>query len=367
MEESPIPTVQPQPRSNLDPKIDLTRNDMVSVIMGHSFVRNLGLDIADTISKNWGLTSKEKELRCEDIGINPFLHGVKGANIDSFEELILKSKKLNPSIIIIDLGSNDLCYLSCKPTELARKMVAKAKELYNIYRDLGLVVLCHITQKLYMWEGKGDKDINLFNTHAVRYNEKITELVRHEIGLMKWTHRGVFHISDKHTGDGTHLNTKEGKSKYKHSIINLLRSSKKEWILRRGETAREAVNRRNRQKKRKEWARLERRAMEAEEQQSGETSPYYSCQDNTYHPWSNFTEDYEQYYSDPSPTYNDSYQSNINYNYNLPPISYSYQDSYHEQCQPTVPSYYDYGNQHYDYRNQYYVQPFDSCGYYSYY
>jgi lysophospholipase L1-like esterase len=292
------------------PKIDLTRERSTTVIMGHSFIRNLNLELADFMSKNWGLYSREYLLKCDDIEVKPFLYGIKGATIEHMGQLIEKSRKMKPSVIILDLGSNDLCWNSCLPTKLASSMVETAQSLFNVYHDLELVALCHITQKLYMWEGKGDKSITSFNQQAVTYNEKITELVRQDVRLMKWTHRGVFNITKEITSDGTHLNTPQGSYKYYSSICNLLRCSKKELILRRNETAQEACNRRTQQKKRKERARMARREAEHQEQIAGEM---YNFQQP----------DHEQYAIQHNPYY---YENKLSANQDTP---YAYQDKYY--------------------------------------
>jgi lysophospholipase L1-like esterase len=286
---SQIDTIVNKFDRTIDPKIDLSRERSTAVIIGHSFVRNLNLEIADFLSKNWGLYSRQYLLKCDDIEVNPYLYGIKGATLDHIDELVAQTKKLHPSVLILEIGSNDLSWNSCKPVALAHRVIETAQSLFSKYNELELITICHITQKLYMWPGKGDKKIDIFNRDAVIYNEKITELVRPNIGMMKWTHRGVFNITEEHTLDGTHLNTEEGSYKYYSSICNLLRCSKKEMIMRRTETAEEAVNRRTRQKKRKEMARQQRREEEKWQNNSGEmylTNYYHDEQyppENCYH------------------------------------------------------------------------------------
>jgi lysophospholipase L1-like esterase len=244
-------------------RMDITNPPIDTLLMGHSFINNLDNDIKRHLKRN-KRSSKARVMDCEDINVTPHFNGLSGATMKRFDELIVKPETLNPKIIILEMGSNDLCWESCQPTKLAETMVNKAASLFNVYSNLELIAICHITQKLSI--SKGDKKVEKFNTQAVVYNEKLTELVRNEIGLIKWTHRGVAHMSDELTNDGTHLNTGEGAYKYFSSLCNAIKSTKREWLLRINETAQQAVNRRNRRKREKEKARRERRKEEWREE-----------------------------------------------------------------------------------------------------
>jgi hypothetical protein len=113
-------------------------------LIGHSFVKRLreklawmGYDVCWEIAE---------ALKLEEI--TPFLNGKSGAKITSLKKLSTQTISDFPNIIMIDLGSNDLCFRkNGTPEALARRYYNKMLGLFNDHISLQLIVYIKVIQR----------------------------------------------------------------------------------------------------------------------------------------------------------------------------------------------------------------------------
>ena len=106
------------------------------LILGHSFVRNLKNFIGSNLSSfNYTLKLDPKEVMIQ-------FSGKSGANIESLKELQLGDvQDFEPELVILDIGTNDLCLSTCDPVKLASAIVGLVDFLISDFNVKHVVVL----------------------------------------------------------------------------------------------------------------------------------------------------------------------------------------------------------------------------------
>lgn len=171
--------------------------------MGHSYVRRLKefiekgseghftdtLNIENTCSVHW--------------------HGVGGRTIQKvvqYDTPIITS--LSPDILVLEIGSNDLCRRRSKPKEVATSVLESVKS-FHIFFQVKFVIVCKITERSKIPYAK-------YNENVARTNRYL-KLALEELDYAKfWSHRGLSCPTiDIFTRDGVHLNSKGNRALYR--------------------------------------------------------------------------------------------------------------------------------------------------------
>ena len=79
---------------------------------------------------------------------------------------------------------------------------------------------------------KSQKELNIFNRDVEDYNQELCRLIKKERGIMHWRHKRLFNTLPESCEDGTHMDTDEGKLRYKISIYGAIREAVRQ--IRRG-------------------------------------------------------------------------------------------------------------------------------------
>jgi hypothetical protein len=230
--------------SNMEPAqcVNLYQEQTNVLILGHSFPKKLKNKMFDMMKVAPYLTMASI-LKCNEMA-EPWVHGRSGKWLKDLPDLVQETKFWQPSILILELGSNDLTHPNTDPKTLAYQMYEQTLYLFDELKNLKLIVLCSITTKTYMWPDPNliQKEIGIFNADVLTYNDTLTDVIMHDNRYMKWTHRGVSNMIGL-TWDGTHLNTPEGFRKHISSMANAIRTAKKESIIRQHESTQGTVTR----------------------------------------------------------------------------------------------------------------------------
>ena len=165
-----------------------------------------------------------ESINIEDSGIIPYFHGKGGAMITDLPQLQVDTIQELPSIIVIDIGQNDLCWSKNDPLELANDLYTEIKLMYSMQEYLELVVICYVTEKYKL--KRGDKKVEKFCEDVQTFNKRLLCLTRRDKKIMRWNHRGCTKPTWIHSTDGTHPNTGYGFHPYVKSISSLCKAEK---------------------------------------------------------------------------------------------------------------------------------------------
>jgi hypothetical protein len=257
------------PLSSLNKRIDISKPVITSIVMGHSFVERLREGLVSIIEHVEEHDKSPSNLWIDDmlktVGNRVFLLGEPGAHLTSLPQFYVETVHLYPSIIVLDIGSNDLCSKHQDPKELAKRTVIEAEIMFHVYKKLKIVVLCGIITKYSIWPNQ--KKLEDFNEDTKIYNEELKNLTFNDNRIIVWFHPGLGELNEQLSTDGTHPNTVDGFQRYSTSISKILTKSKKEMILRKNEDIVETQTRTQSYKTRVNRNRRHRRNRQAK--------PYY--------------------------------------------------------------------------------------------
>jgi hypothetical protein len=272
-------------------------NPRLSVaVIGHSFVARL----IDDITQDYQKRSVQEYLGLRGTRLFPSLIGLSGAKVGDLDILFDKALEVNPHMMIVDLGSNDLTHINMPPDKLADDIKAALDRLIPILPRLELTLICNITQKMYMFRNKHyerrwshcTKQLEEFNRDVERYNIHVVRCTRRDDHLLRWRHKGAFQPLRPCMSDGSHLDTPFGKKKYKHSINDACRWAKDQLLKRRTMTrsARKRLEKKQRMEKRQAYWQMReaqprdqpregrhRRAKDLNIPPPKRSAPYTSC------------------------------------------------------------------------------------------
>jgi hypothetical protein len=175
------------------------------VLFGHSFVRRLKDYIEkNPIHENLGLSALKFEVCCFGFG---------GLSLKQRRRLHCVDSKLRLSdMVILDIGSNDICNPDYLPDKFAQDLVSYAEFLVIGLQVKRVVIMQLLPRDVLPYSG--------YNEHVIQVNNLVQALVTSsELPLTFWKHRGLWH--SKHcifSRDGIHLGQEVGYPKYLRSI-----------------------------------------------------------------------------------------------------------------------------------------------------
>ena len=182
------------------------------LILGHSFVRRLRDYLAHSCHNgipfgiNLGVS--------DDFGAVIF-HGVGGMTVAGLYEEVDLVRTLEPSAVIMDVGTNNLARGGCDPIELGTSLVRAAQTLLRI-DSVREVILCQLLPRVELRTTRRARCD--FNTARVIVNDKIRSLCADLGHIHFWPHRGMHRNWQAYFDrQGLHLNA-AGQRKYARSI-----------------------------------------------------------------------------------------------------------------------------------------------------
>ena len=157
-----------------------------------------------------------------------------GAYLPKLKKMFKEAKAIKPDIVIIEIGSNDLTRVHPSPQRLALEVVQELQRWTSNIPEIKKIVICQITNKGELLDA--EKDCDTFNDDVECYNQELCCMIRHENRIIHWRHKRLYRNFDDASDDGTHLDTIEGKRRYKISIYGAIREAARQ--IRRGLDAR---------------------------------------------------------------------------------------------------------------------------------
>ena len=176
-----------------------------ALVLGHSFVRRLKEFAAHnhsdgTYDLNLGLSNV-----CSVI-----FHGIGGRTVDKMIRNDLdKIRSAAPNIVVLELGSNDLCDKDSDPETIALSIVALV-ELLITELSLRFIAVCEVTaRQIEPFVG--------YNVRAALLNSHLRESLHAMPAAKCWQHRGLINPTNNavYRPDGIHLNYIGNKALYR--------------------------------------------------------------------------------------------------------------------------------------------------------
>lgn len=198
-------------------------------LIGHSFTARLVRDNFKVDCDRF----KNCVTRIVDANIKCSIAGLSGAKINDLE-LILDMVKEHYSIVVIDIGSNDLCDNVPVPSIVADLKRCTANIL-STHPEIEMLAICQITYRDEV-PPYCAKTLDVYNQDVDALNHEIIKMTRNKYNMMQWHHKGLINPEDRITRDGVHPDTVSGKLKYFVSITDACLFAKKEVNTRRGMT-----------------------------------------------------------------------------------------------------------------------------------
>ncbi|CAC5377599.1 unnamed protein product [Mytilus coruscus] len=161
------------------------------------------------------------------------LRGYPGGNLEKNKKCGLDYVKLcKPEIIVLQIGSNDLCNSTNSVQDVARGIIEVAMKL-RFCLEVKKVIICQILHRLspqkrirykvdIKWFNKRCDELNSFLSHYFRENRMDN--------VSFWKHSGFWSERSKQfafCNDGVHLNINTGYPKYYNSIRAAVVSARK--------------------------------------------------------------------------------------------------------------------------------------------
>lgn len=189
-----------------------------AMVIGHSFVVRLFNKIRSNMSAN--NTSMKEELGLGAEGPDVTMHGISGGQITDLRHFIRFIKCVQPRVVCIDIGSNDLCNLHTNGQQAIDTLRDSLREVQEECDFVMFYVLFHITERSVARSGQ--KSLYQYNIDVRDYNKRLVALTRTDISLGHWRHRGLLNPETPITTDGVHPNTEDGIWKYQKSVRNAI-------------------------------------------------------------------------------------------------------------------------------------------------
>ena len=164
------------------------------LILGHSFVRRLKVDLNTKFEKRASL----------DFGLcgsaNVHMHGVGGRTVSKLRRHDLGVvSHISPHIVILEIGTNDLSHAN---PEVVGSEIEELVKLLSTEFSVKVVGVCHVTPRdnLHgMYES--------LNKKALVLNQYVRVVLEHIEPVFCWTHQGFLNPSvSPFLPDGVHFN-----------------------------------------------------------------------------------------------------------------------------------------------------------------
>ena len=189
------------------------------LLLGHSFVNNFKKFIRSNPSEfNFTLNLDPKEVMIQ-------FSGSPGANVES-----LKSSQLSivedfePELVILDIGTNDLCFTNADPIKLASTIDNLVDTLIRDYHVQHVVVIQILHRFHPSRPTRRHIDIKKFNKDVDTCNELLAEKLSGKENCKLWWHKGFWGANRRRMidSDGVHFSKPIGQRKYYYNLRAIL-------------------------------------------------------------------------------------------------------------------------------------------------
>ena len=186
------------------------------LIFGHSFVYQLGTYVRETYCKghNFGLSDDDRVS----------LYRIGGMNVQSARHHTFVFDKFRPDIVILELGSKDVCNKLTRPENIGSEI----HELACFVRDTYEVKEVVLSEVLFREKApRGESTVEHYNNRVIALNKYLHVVTEDEDRVSFWRHRGLWCNIKPTLKDGIHLNDLGHKHMYrsmKGAMIRALRS-----------------------------------------------------------------------------------------------------------------------------------------------
>ena len=167
-----------------------------ALVLGHSFVRRL----KDVAAQNHSDGPYDLNLGLSNVCSIIFL-GIGGRTVDKLiRNDLVKIRSAAPNVVILQLGSNDLCDKDSDPETIALSVVALAV-LLNTELSLRIIAVFEVT-------ARQNEPFAGYNVKAALLNGHLRESLRVIPAAKCWQHRGLINPTNNavYAPDGIHLN-----------------------------------------------------------------------------------------------------------------------------------------------------------------
>lgn len=170
------------------------RTHSSALILGHSFVKRLKNDILKQFDAR---TSFNFDLQSQ-VAVHMF--GIGGRTVDKVRAYDLPVvAKLEPDIIILELGTNDLtCF---RPEVVGSKIVDLVSYLLETF-SVRVIGVCLVIPR-----GKSSTDASMFNRSVSIFNQYIKVVFEDYTNVFCWSHDSLMKPESYLLDDDVHLNS----------------------------------------------------------------------------------------------------------------------------------------------------------------
>ena len=175
------------------------------LVLGHSFVRRL----REFAAQNHSGGPYDLNLGLSNI-CSIIFQGIGGRTVDKMIKHDLdKIRSTAPNIVVLELGSNDLCDKDSDPETIALSIVALA-ELLLTELSLRFIAVCEVT-------ARQNEPFVGYNERTALLNGHLRESLRIIPTAKCWQHRGLINPTNNavYAPDGIHLNDIGNKALYR--------------------------------------------------------------------------------------------------------------------------------------------------------
>lgn len=166
-----------------------------ALVLGHSFVRR----VVEFIDLQQANDSYRRDLNLSE-ACDVEIFGVGGRTVDKVIRMDLEVIKRNaPNIVVLELGSNDICDSHCDADTVALSIVALTELLIKSF-SVPFVVVCQILPRMHTpFQG--------YNERVQKVNTLLREALQNINSAKFWRHRGLVNpAKNVYARDGIHLN-----------------------------------------------------------------------------------------------------------------------------------------------------------------
>lgn len=166
-----------------------------ALVLGHSFVRR----VVEFIDLQQANDSYRRDLNLSE-ACDVEIFGVGGRTVDKVIRMDLEVIKRNaPNVVVLELGSNDICDSHCDADTVAFSIVALTELLIKSF-SVPFVVVCQILPRMHTpFEG--------YNERVQKVNTLLREALQNINSAKFWRHRGLVNpAKNVYARDGIHLN-----------------------------------------------------------------------------------------------------------------------------------------------------------------
>jgi len=178
-----------------------------TLFVGHSFVRRASQHASTSNQSNLNLPLATHKVNFQFRG---------GAHISDIMHLFRQAGNFNPSIVVIDIGTNDLFNSSSPSHSLAQQLFNTARHMVQQFGVRHVIILEVLPRTTWGRFGAPQS----FVSRVFRFNSMVKSLVsQHKLStpVSFWSHKGMAPNMSKFISDGCHLNTL-GMIKYLKSV-----------------------------------------------------------------------------------------------------------------------------------------------------